>query len=151
MKKLLVALIMLAMPFLASAQLQDPVKWNYSAKKIAANTYEIHLTATIENSWHLYSMTTPDGGPNATVIKFAKNPFASFEGNVKEVGKLEKYHDENFGVDVKYFANKVDFVQVVKTKSSKPFAVKGTLEYQVCDDQQCLPPTEVPFSVNIGK
>ncbi|RAJ04227.1 thiol:disulfide interchange protein DsbD [Chitinophaga skermanii] len=151
MKKLLVALCMLVLPFLASAQIQNPVKWSFSSKKIAANTYELHMTATIEKTWHLYSVTTPEGGPIATSFKFTKNPLATFEGKIKEVGKLEKYNDENFGVEVRYFADKVDFVQVVKAKTAKPFAVKGSLEFQVCDDHQCLPPQEVPFSINVGK
>jgi len=129
------------------AQVQDPVKWSYSAKKISADTYEIHLTATVENGWHIYSQTTPEGGPVPTAINFTRNPLLSFDGTAKEVGKLEQRHEELFGVDVKQFSNKVDFVQKVKLKGSAKTSVNGTVEFMVCNDEQCLPPSTQKFSI----
>lgn len=142
--------LMLFIPFSFGAVAQQPVKWTYSAKKIADKTYEIHLTATLQSGWHTYSQSTPEGGPLPTAINFKKNPMTILTGTIKEVGKMMKKHEEVFGVDVKYFSNKVDFVQVVKLKSNIKTAVSGTIEYMVCTDEKCLPPATVPFTVAIN-
>lgn len=131
----------------AMAQVQEPVKWVYSAKKVNASTYEVHLTATIAGGWHIYSQTTPEGGPVPTAISFAKNPLLSFSGAAKEVGRMERHNEPLFGVDVKQFSGKVDFVQTVKIKGNVKTAVSGSLEFMVCNDKQCLPPKSVMFKI----
>ena len=132
---------------LAFAQIKNPVQWSYSSKKIDATTYEVHLTAALDNGWHMYSQTTPDGGPVATVISFAKNPLVTIDGSAKEVGKLEQRHEDLFGVDVKQFSTRVDFVQVVKLKGKAKTSLNGTVEYMTCNDHECLPPTTQKFSL----
>lgn len=127
------------------AQVKDPVQWNFSSKKIDATTYEVHLMAAIDAGWHLYSQTTPYGGPVATSIAFTKNPLVTPQGSAKEVGKLEKHFESLFGVDVKQFSNKVDFVQTVKVKGSIKTTLNGTVEYMTCNDHECLPPTTRKF------
>lgn len=131
----------------AMAQLENPVKWAYSAKKINATTYEVHLTATIGGGWHIYSQTTPEGGPVPTAISFTKNPLLTLSGSAKEIGKLEQKHEELFGVDVKQFSNKVDFVQTIVVKGKVKTSLNGTVEFMVCNDRQCLPPTTHKFSI----
>jgi hypothetical protein len=131
----------------AMAQIQDPVKWSYSAKKINASTYEVHLTASIDGGWHLYSQTTPDGGPVPTAITFTKNPLLTINGTPKEAGKLEQRHEELFGVDVKQFSNKVDFVQTVAVKGKVKTSLNGTIEFMTCNDRECLPPKSQKFSI----
>ncbi|MBK8088929.1 MAG: hypothetical protein IPK31_13830 [Chitinophagaceae bacterium] len=96
MKTLTVLLVLLMTGIMASAQVQNPVKWNYKLKKTNATTYEVHITATIDKGWHIYSQTTPEGGPVPTTIRFAKNPLVTLVGKAKEVGKLEKLHEELF-------------------------------------------------------
>jgi thiol:disulfide interchange protein len=130
-----------------NAQVQGPVDWAFTAKKINATTYEVHLTATIEDGWHVYSQTTPDGGPAPTAIAFSKNPLLVLDGTAKEVGKLEQRHEELFGVDVKQFSHKVDFVQVVKLKGKAKTALTGTVDFMTCNDSQCLPPQTQKFSI----
>lgn len=133
----------------AGAQIIKPVKWTFSSKKVKNDVYEVHMTANIQSGWTIYSQTTPGGGPLPTTIKFAKNPEVLVGGNVKEVGELKKKHEDVFGVDVHYFSGKVDFVQLVKLKNNKPTRLSGTVEFMACDDQQCLPPEEVEFTVNL--
>ena len=133
----------------ASAQMENPVQWVYSAKKIADKTYELHITATINGNWHLYAQDAGEG-PEPTTIKFTPNPLISFDGKVKEIGKMEKSFDKNFNSVLKYYAGKVDFVQKVKVKSSIATVVKGTVNFMVCNDRQCLPPRDVPFTINVG-
>ena len=147
MKKLFNAAFLLLFSNFLFAQIQNPVHWSYSAKKINATIYEVHLTANIEGRWHLYSQTTPAGGPVATTITFTKNPLLTMDGKIKEVGKLQQKHEPLFGVDVKQFSDKVDFVQIVKLKTPVKTNVAGSIEFMVCDDKQCLPPSTQKFSI----
>ena len=126
---------------------QEPVKWNFSARKIAASTYEVHLTASIEDDWHIYSQTTPDGGPVATSVIFSKNPLVSLQGSVKEAGKMEQRFEELFGVVVKQFSGKVDFVQNVQVKADVKTTLNGSVEYMTCNDRECMPPKKQAFSI----
>ena len=147
MRKTLMLLVILSSALVGYTQVQNPVKWSYSSKKIDATTYEVHLSATISGEWHLYSQTTPDGGPVATTITFAKNPLITIQGPAKEVGKLQQKHEPLFGVDVKQFGGKVDFVQIVKLKTPVKTNISGTIEFMVCDNTQCLPPSTQKFSI----
>jgi len=140
---------MLAIAGLVNAQIITPVKWLYSAQKIADKTYEIHITALIDDPWHIYSQDCGDG-PVPTSFKFMPNPLLSLEGNVKEVGKMEQLFDPNFKSQLKYYEKQVDFVQKVKVKSAATTVIKGTTTFMVCDNKQCLPPKDIPFSIKIG-
>ena len=131
------------------AQIQDPVKWNYTAAKNSDKEYTVTISATLSPAWHLYSMHTPADGPVPTSISFNKNPLVLLDGSVKETGKLKTEHDEMFGVDVKYFADKVDFVQSVKLKSAVKTNVSGSIKYMVCNDKLCLPPKTIPFNIQL--
>ncbi|MBK8788076.1 MAG: hypothetical protein IPO01_00345 [Chitinophagaceae bacterium] len=149
MKKIVLAGLLLFFAGFVHAQINNPVIWSYSAKKIADKTYELHITATINGNWHLYAQDAGEG-PEPTTIKFTPNPLISFDGKVKEIGKMEKSFDKNFNSVLKYYAGKVDFVQKVKVKSSIATVVKGTVNFMVCNDRQCLPPRDVPFTINVG-
>lgn len=129
----------------ANAQILNPVKLNYVAKKNGVNQYEIRIKALIEPKWHLYSTANPDGGADATVVRF-KN--ADGVGKLKEDGKVQTVFEKAFGVNQKFFENNVDFVQVVKVKPGEK-KVKGTIEYMVCNDKKCLPPKEVEFEIKL--
>lgn len=148
MKKIFTAAFFLLCTNFVFAQIQNPVSWTATSKKINDKTYEVHLTANIDNGWHIYSQTTPDGGPIPTSITFTKNPLLTVEGKAKEEGKLEKHVEPLFGnIDVKQFSNKVDFVQLVKLKAPIKTSVNVAVEFMVCNDKQCLPPKTEKFSV----
>ncbi|GEP91033.1 Disulphide bond corrector protein DsbC [Chitinophaga terrae (ex Kim and Jung 2007)] len=149
MKRLLTALALFALPILASAQIENPVKWSFTAKKVNATTYEVHATATIDKGWHLYAQEAGEG-PVPTSFKFTKNPLVVTQGKVEEVGKLHKNFDKNFNSELKYYESTVDFVQKVTVKGKAATKVKGSVEFMVCDDHQCLPPKEVEFAVSVG-
>jgi hypothetical protein len=149
-KKTVVGMLLLLFAFWADAQINNPVIWNYTAKKIAHKIYELHITASINANWHLYGQGTGTGLVPTTAFTFTKNPLINFEGNVKEVGKMEKYYDKIFKAELKYYINTVDFVQNIKVRSAIATVVKGTVNYVVCNDRSCLPPKDVPFAINIG-
>ncbi len=147
MRRILMLVAGLFIAALSFAQVKNPVKWNFSSKKVDATTYEVRLTATVDNGWHIYSQTTPEGGPVPTTIEFTKNPLVSLQGTAKETGKLEQRHEELFGVDVKQYSNKVDFVQTIKVKANVKTTLNGTVEFMTCNDRECLPPTTQTFSI----
>ena len=149
MKKVLFSLLIVVFGLNVSAQLTDPVQWTFVATKKSDKLYEVNFTAVLPKPWHIYSQTTPKGGPVATNISFKANPVVKLDGSVKEDGKLEVIHDENFGLDVKYYSDKVVFTQTVKLKTSVKTNLTGTVEYMVCNDTKCLPPKKLPFSVQL--
>jgi DsbC/DsbD-like thiol-disulfide interchange protein len=133
-----------------SAQSASPVKWTYTAKKIAEKTYEVHITATVGGDWHIYSQNVGVDGPVPTAFTFTKNPLISMDGKPKEVGKVIKKNEEVWGGTVNYYEKTVDFVQIVKVRGTAKTNLTGKVEFMVCNDEKCLPPAEVDFSVNIG-
>lgn len=148
MKKILLGLIFIFISgFLFAQIVSNPVEWTASAKKTADKTYEIHLIASIKEGWHIYSQTTPDGGPIPTSVTFTKNPLVISSGIPKENGKLEKRFEPLFGVDVKQFSDKVEFIQVVKLKANVKTNLGIAVEFMVCNDKQCLPPTTKKFTI----
>ena len=80
MKKIFFVVILLSAAIQGFSQVKEPVKWDYTSKKIDESTFEISLTANVDPSWHIYSQTTPEGGPSATVISFSKNPMIQLDG-----------------------------------------------------------------------
>jgi len=146
MNRLLLIFFSLFLASVTSAQ-SDVVEWKFESKKVADKKYEVKLIALVKNPWHIYSTTTPDGGPLPTTITFSKNPLTSFDGKIKEVGKLETHFEEVFDVDTKYFNNKVEFVQLVSVKGNAKTNLTGTVEFMACNDRECLPPKSVPFTI----
>ncbi len=126
------------------------VKWNFTSKKISDKTYEVHFSAMIDGRYHMYAQNVGSEGPVATAFTFTKNPLITYNGKVKEVGKVIKKHEEVWKGDVSYYEKMVDFVQTVQLKSKVKTNVGGKVEFMVCDDKQCLPPSEVDFKIDIG-
>lgn len=149
MKKLLSFLVLVVAVGSLNAQITNPVKWAYRVQKKSDKVYDVVLTATLERPWHIYSQFTPKGGPVPTSISFKNNPLVILDGKAKENGSLKTDHDQNFGVDVKYFGDKVEFVQTVKLRSNAKTSVSGTVEYMICNDEKCLPPTKQNFAVTL--
>ncbi len=149
MKRVVLAFAFLSIAMISFAQIENPVSWNYEVKKKTADTYDVVVTATIEHPWHIYSQNTGKGGPVPTSFTFKTNPLITKSGAVKEVGKLEKIYDKNFGTDVLSYSEKVQFVQTIKVKGGIKTNISGTVEYMVCDDSHCLPPTKKSFDLPI--
>jgi hypothetical protein len=126
---------------------QSPVSWTFTTKKIDKKTYEVHIEAVIASSWKIYSQETPEGGPVPTTFNFTKNPLFLTDGTPKEVGTLKKMHEDVFDVDVMYYKEKVEFIQLVRLKKAAKTKLSGSLQYMACNDTQCLPPATVQFSV----
>lgn len=141
-------IIALAIMVGLGAKAQNPVSWTFTAKKVADKTYEIHMTANIQDNWHLYSQTQPDDAiAMPTTFTINPNPLFTLEGKIKEVGKLEKFHDAKLDLSANQYSNTVNFVQVVKLKANVKTNFSGNVEFQTCDDKKCLPPKTVNFNI----
>lgn len=150
MKKIGLFLFLVFTVTALSAQL-NPVTWTFSAKKVGDKLYEIHLKATIQSNWHLYSQKQPeDAVINPTAFVINANPLFSREGKIKEVGKMEVMKDAALGISANQYSNTVDFVQKIKLKANVKTNFSGSVEYQTCDDKKCLPPKKVTFSVPLN-
>ena len=135
---------------LAMAQSARQVNWTYSSKKIGDKTYEVHMTATIGGDYHLYAQNVGGDGPIPTSFTYTKSPLLDIEGATKEKGQMIKKFESAWNHDVNYYEKTVDFVQVVKLKSNVKTNLAGKVEFMVCNDHECLPPSTVDIKVNIG-
>jgi thiol:disulfide interchange protein DsbD len=137
--------------FVLAISAQNPVSWTFTAKKIGSNSYEVHMTASIQASWHLYSQKQPeDAIAIPTSFFFNNNPLLALSGTIKEIGKMEKFTDKELGLSANQYSTKVDFVQVVNLKGKATTNFTGSVEYQTCDDKKCLPPKTVNFNVALN-
>ncbi|QDO92760.1 thiol:disulfide interchange protein [Formosa sediminum] len=141
MKHILFALLF-TLTLSAFSQILDPVKWSTSVEKVSDTEYKLITTANIETSWHLYSQYVPENGPIPTTFIYdnSENTF-TLEGNTTE-GEGHTVFDPVFEMDIKFFEGQTQFVQLI-TVTSEINTINGFVEYMVCDDTQCMPPTEV--------
>ena len=144
MKKLLFPFVLLLFAVAVQAQIQDPVKFNSELKILAADEAEVVFTAAIDKGWHVYSTDLGDGGPISATFKVEKISGAEVVGKLKPVGKEISTFDKLFEMKVRYFENTAQFVQKLKLTGGA-YQIEGYLEYGACNDENCLPPTQVPF------
>ncbi len=144
MKKLLFPLFLLLFTVAMRAQIQDPVKFKSELKILAADEAEVVFTAAIDKGWHVYSTDLGDGGPISATFNVEKISGAEVVGKLKPVGKEISTFDKLFEMKVRYFENTAQFVQKLKLTGGA-YQIEGYLEYGACNDENCLPPTQVPF------
>ncbi|QEM10659.1 MULTISPECIES: protein-disulfide reductase DsbD domain-containing protein [Mucilaginibacter] len=147
MKKFILTALTSVIGTVAYSQILAPVKWSYAAKKIDKEQAIVFIKADIEKGWHIYSQRVADGGPVKTSFTFDKSDDYTLSGNTSEPKAVSKY-EKAFSMNVQYFEQSVIFQQKIKLKNGQT-SVKGTLNYMVCSDKQCLPPEDVEFSVPV--
>lgn len=129
----------------AAAQMQDPVHFKVSQKKVSPTELEVIFTGRIDNGWHVYSTGLPADGPISASLHTEKAEGVKAEGKLSHRGKEISQYDKMFGMTLRYFEHSVTFVQKYKI-TGKTYNVKGYLEYGACNDENCIPPTQVDFS-----
>lgn len=144
MKKILFPLLLCLLAVVVQAQIQEPVKFKSELKMVTENEAEIVFTAAIENGWHVYSTGLGDGGPISATFNVEKMTGAQLLDKLKPVGKEISGYDRLFEMNVRYFEGMAQFVQRVLLKGGD-YRVQGYLEYGACNDENCLPPTQVEF------
>jgi DsbC/DsbD-like thiol-disulfide interchange protein len=126
------------------------VTLSQSAKKIGDKKYEVTITANISGDFHLYAQDAGAEGPVPTTIKFQPNPLLTLVGKTTERGKKISKMEKVWGGKVNYYDKSVTFVQVVVAKTNAKTSLNGTIEFMVCNDEVCLPPSELPLKIAIG-
>ena len=144
MKKLISSLLLSFVVCVLQAQIKDPVKFKTEFNTLSDTEAEIVFTAAIDKGWHVYSTELGDGGPISATFNVDKTSGIELLGKLKPVGKEVATFDKLFEMKVRYFENTAKFIQKVKLTGGA-YEIEGYLEYGACDDESCLPPTEVPF------
>ena len=144
MKKLISSLLLCFVVCVLQAQIKDPVKFKTEFNTLSDTEAEIVFTAAIDKGWHVYSTELGDGGPISATFNVDKTSGIELLGKLKPVGKEVATFDKLFEMKVRYFENTAKFIQKVKLTGGA-YEIEGYLEYGACDDESCLPPTEVPF------
>lgn len=126
------------------AQIQEPVKFKTELKKISDVEAEIIFTASIDEGWHVYSTDLGDGGPISATFNVDNKSGVELVGNLKPVGKEVAVFDKMFEMNVRYFEKTAQFSQKIKFTGGA-YTIEGYLQFGACNDENCLPPTDVPF------
>ena len=129
----------------AFAQIQDPVQFKAEWKSISDTEAQIVFTGAIDADWHVYSTDLPEGGPISATFNTDKMEGIELDGKLMPEGKEIEAFDKVFDMKLCYFEEKATFIQKLKITASNYF-IEGYLEYGSCNDENCLPPTEVPFT-----
>ena len=150
MKKYIIICLLLLNVTLTFSQILKPVEWNTSVEKVSDTEYKLVSNATIDKGWHLYSQSVPEDGPIPTTFTYDDTG-----GNIKLLGSTTEEEgltidDAVFNMKIKYFENNAIFEQKVSL-SEGINTVNGIVEFMVCDDERCLPPTEVDLIFKISE
>lgn len=143
MRKLL-SIIALFCTLSAAAQFASPVKFTVKENKISDSELEVVFTGKIDAGWHVYGTDIKDGGPTKAELTLEKQTGVKPKGSLKGKGSLHKAMDEMFGMEVSYYEGSVIFVQTF-TITEEKYNIEGYLTYGACNDQNCIPPTDVDF------
>jgi thiol:disulfide interchange protein len=133
-----------------SAQVVSPVKWSFGQKKISDKEIELSFKAVIDQGWHLYGTDLPDGGPVSTTFKFLPDSTNfSFSGELSALSKPIRKFDKIFNLELSYYALEANFTRKIRVLSDHPFTVKGSVEFQSCNDETCtMDEVDFAFPVN---
>ncbi len=144
MKKLLTICVLLVAFVAAKAQMMDPVHFTTQMKDLKNGEAELVFKATIDAGWHVYSTGLGDDGPISASFHQVKMDGAQPVGKLQARGKEIKQFDKLFEMELRYFEQAVTFVQKIKFTKPK-YDIDCYIEYGACNDQSCLPPSEVAF------
>lgn len=147
MKSLLLTLFA-ALTLSLSAQIQEPVTWSFDVRVLENQEFELIFTADIEEGWKIYSQyLESDDGPVRTSFYYDQPELIELIGKNRESGDIKEGYDDLFGMNVVAIAHQAVFSQKIKSHGTQ--LVAGYLEFMACNDEMCLPPTEVEFAISL--
>ena len=151
MKKILSTVLLSTFIFSgnASAQIVHPIRWNFSTNKISNGVHELIIKATLEKGWHLYGQKSyGDDGPVPTSFHYILNSNYELVDSTSEETLIKKF-EPLFEAELNYFEDEATFTQKVKIRSKDSVEIKGELEFMICNESSCQPPSTVPFSFKV--
>ena len=148
MRRLALALALVALPAAAQVTTADVVSWRVRADRAEPGaTARVVFDAEVADGWRLYALGSPVGVPLTVALDAL--PEGVRAGRLGQSGAREGY-DDVFESAYEYFAGAGRVVQNVEVgRRVRPgtYWVTGAVRYAVCDDSVCLPPTRTAFRV----
>lgn len=148
MKKVLSFMLLLMIAWAAEAQILTPVKWEIKLEDSDSSVKTLLFSAKLDNGWHLYDMNLPEGGPISTSFNYETLKGAKTVGSPVPSKKATTVYDEQFEMNLSWYAHEVSFTQKLEITNPKAFKVEGYVEFMACNDENCLPPDKESFSFN---
>ena len=144
MNRIFVSLLAVIFSISVRGQMMDPVHFSSQLKTLEGNKGEIVFSATIDNGWHVYSTDLGNDGPVSATFTAVKMDGVEMVGKLKPRGHVVKQFDKMFDMELRFFEHKAECVQQVRF--TKPqYTIECYLEYGACNDEMCMPPTQVDF------
>ncbi|MCB9284972.1 MAG: thioredoxin family protein [Lewinellaceae bacterium] len=132
----------------AMAQVLNPVKWDTEYRAISDTEFDLIFKAKMDPHWAVYSQYLDDDGPIPTTFEFDAGDHYVKVGKCEETGERYEGFDPLFDMNVIKYKKHAEFTQRVKVSDlSKP--ITGYFTFMTCDDERCLPPTDVDFSFTL--
>ncbi|MFI3269744.1 MAG: protein-disulfide reductase DsbD domain-containing protein, partial [Rikenellaceae bacterium] len=152
MRKYLPLLILLfSLSNLSLSNLSAQVTWGEPrAVALGGGEYRVELTARLDEGWHMYDLVQREGGANATTFSFSESKDYRRRGGVRTAEPAIVKYDEIFAMDIGYYKDSVTFTQDIRLQRGGAM-VDFVVEWMLCNDTSCLPPTEQEFSVVVGE
>ncbi len=133
------------------SQILEPVKWTISKEKVNEDEWDLIFRADIDKRWNVYGLEVEDGGPVPTSVWYEENDQISLIGDPVESGSRKEGMDPVFQMNVVKFLADKPYILIQRVKVlDKGQPLSGYLTYMTCDDEQCLPPTDVEFSFDFS-
>lgn len=149
-RKILSFALLLLFALQLNAQTFDPIKWEASVEDNSATGATLRFAATIEKGWHLYGFDLPEDGPNATSIKLDLPEGVTAEGDFVPDHAPKEEFDPVFTLKLSWWENDVVFTRRLKIADGKSHEITGQIFFQGCNDQTCIAPQKIPFTLKVG-
>lgn len=146
MKKFVTLLMLTLLALAVQAQILTPVKWNIKLEDSDSAEKTLVFSAKLDAGWHLYDMNLPEGGPISTSFSFENLKGAKAIGTPIASKEATTVFDEQFQMELRWFAGEVSFRQKIEVTDPKHLQVNGYVEYMACNDENCLPPEQEEFA-----
>ncbi len=150
MKKITLIVALVAFALLLKAQILNPTTWTFDSKQ-NGNEAELIFKATVEEGWHVYDIYLPEGGPIATTISYNDSTLFDFIGDIQKSKQPTTIFDEQFNLNVSYYADEVTFTQKIKLHSDAPVTIDGNVLFMSCNEENCTPPETADFSFKFNQ
>lgn len=146
MRKVILSIFFIGLSFQLFSQILKPITWNFDQRQTEKKTIELLFKVSIDNGWHVYGQNLPSGGPVSTSFHFEKIIGGKLMGNVTSSSPIIREYDKTFSMNLSWYEHQAVFVQKVAVSDPTHFYVEGYVEFMGCNDENCLPPSKIPFS-----
>ncbi len=144
-------ILFILLSILSIQSLAAQVEWGeLTVSALGGRDYRVSVTARLDDGWHMYDMVEREGGANATTLLFSDSKDYKLIGEVRTTKPAIVKYDPIFAMDIGYYKDSVTFEQDVRLRGAGA-RVDLTVEWMLCNDMSCLPPTDREFSVEIGE